>query len=255
MTKTIEKLEATAQLDRAATALGDALAEAQEITSSKGSRHMEMTETLAKCLQHVFELTKAGLVAKESPGHIRSSMSRLRTAMTLLQTTSISAPGIERTMRMTARSLALLYPVSTLIEQLAEMHDSSERPDLPSSPPMMRDETYRERRSTLRQIVEVEIGMYADTNFFTGFSADVSSGGLFISTYDVLSIGTKLNLNFALPTGPILSVNGVVRWVREFNEMSPEIMPGMGVQFEHLSSEDAELINRHMSEIPPMFYE
>ena len=254
MTKTIEKLEAAAQLDRAVAALGEALEKAQGIdTSEQTAPHIErMTEMLAESLRHVYGLKTAGLVSKDSLASIRSAMSRLRSAMTQLQTGGPLSQAAEGALRMTARTLALLYPVFTLIEQLADARNS--RPSGPPSSPPPADSEHRERRSTLRCIVEVDIGLHADTNFFTGFSADVSAGGLFVSTYDVLPIGTKVNVNFSLPAGPILSINGMVRWVRELNEMTPEVMPGMGIQFENLAAEDAELINRYMSDIPPMFY-
>jgi uncharacterized protein (TIGR02266 family) len=257
MTKTIEKLEATAQLDRAAAALGDALAKVQDISQVKGStvRQEEMVESLAKCLQHVFALKSVGLVSKESRDHIRSAMARLRSTLTLLQTITSDDPAMGDTLRMTARSLAVLYPVSMLIEQLSQSESMPRRTGTPSSSPAFEGGVSRDRRSTLRQSVEVDIGLHSGTNFFTGFSEDISSGGLFLSTYDMLPIGAKVNVNFSLPAGPILSVNGVVRWVRELNEMTPEMMPGMGIQFESLSAEEAELINRYMSDIPPMFYE
>ncbi len=253
MTSTIEKQKATAQLDRAIAALRDALKNAQEIApiGNTDSPSEKTISALTETLQHVSALKTEDLTSPKSRGHIRSSMPRLKSVMALLQAASSSSPAEQDTLRLIARTLALLYPVSTLIEQLADRETPPRRSSIPAPYP---DAEYRERRSTLRRLVELDIGLHADTNFFTGFSADVSSGGLFVSTYDVLPIGTRINVNFSLPAGPILSVNGVVRWVREFNEMSPEVMPGMGIQFEGLSAEEAELISRYMSDIPPMFY-
>jgi uncharacterized protein (TIGR02266 family) len=113
---------------------------------------------------------------------------------------------------------------------------------------------HEDRRSFHRRIVHVDIGIHSDTNFFTGFIQDISNGGLFIATYDVLTIGTELNVNFRLPDGPVLSLDGVVRWVREYNETT-EVEPGMGIQFENLSPNDSKSINDFILKHPPIFYD
>ena len=112
-----------------------------------------------------------------------------------------------------------------------------------------------ERRTTPRRQIEVDIGIHSGTNFFTGFSQDISSGGLFVATYDVLPIGAKINVNFQLPDGPVLSLDGTVRWVREYNETVPDVEPGMGIQFEDISAEGSVAINRFMEQNQPIFYD
>ena len=93
------------------------------------------------------------------------------------------------------------------------------------------------------------------TNFFTGFSQDISTGGIFIATFDILAMGARLNVNFTVPGGPVLSVDGVVRWVREYNETTPDVEPGMGVQFEGLNADDQGAINKFMEQNPPIFFD
>jgi len=101
----------------------------------------------------------------------------------------------------------------------------------------------------------VEIGFQSETNFFTGFSMDISSGGLFVATYDVPEVGTRVNVNFGLPSGPLMSIDGTVRWVREFNPAAPETTPGMGVQFERLDPADERAINEYIDKHQTMFYD
>ncbi len=145
-----------------------------------------------------------------------------------------------------ARSLAVLYPLSEIGESRAPRHPAAGRKPVP--PQII------ERRRTPRAAVDAEVGFQSDTNFFMGFSEDVSAGGLFIATYDVRPIGSVINLNFTLPGGHLISVDGVVRWVREYNETAPDITPGMGIQFEKLLGDDKEAIEAFINERPAMFY-
>ena len=112
-----------------------------------------------------------------------------------------------------------------------------------------------ERRTTQRTSIEAEVGLHSETNFYTGFSEDISTGGIFIATYNLKAIGARLQVSFSLPGGDrVIDAYGVVRWVREFNETEPDVTPGMGVQFETLSQEDHDAIHEFVEERPTMFY-
>ena len=259
MSRTIEKLEARAQLDRALSALSEGLALAQD--PALGDGLSGIASSLAKCVKDIFNLKKAGIIDSSAPHLIKGAMTHLRNTLSLLQNAGAN-PNIEETTCIVAQCLALLYPVSTLIEQLKGVPRREDGSITPGLEIERREYSYvpahpseSERRSTIRQMVEVDIGLQSGTNFFTGFSLDISTGGLFISTYDVLPIGAKVNVNFSLPYGPVLSINGTVRWLREFNEFTPEVVPGMGVQFDSLTDDETELINDYMSESPPLFFE
>lgn len=260
MPKTIEKLEARAQLDRALSAMSEGLALAQD--PSLSGDLSSIASSLAKCVQDVFKLKKSGIIDATAPALIKRAMSHLRNTLSLLQNAQHHKPIIEETTCIVAQCLALLYPVSTLIEQLKGVPRQDDGSIAPNLELERRGYSYvpahpveSERRSTMRQVVEVDIGIHSGTNFFTGFSLDISTGGLFISTYDVLPIGAKVNVNFSLPYGPVLSINGTVRWLREFNEFTPDVAPGMGIQFDDLSDDETDLINEYMDESPPLFFE
>jgi uncharacterized protein (TIGR02266 family) len=112
-----------------------------------------------------------------------------------------------------------------------------------------------ERRVEVRREAEVEIGVQSDTNFYTGFSCDISSGGIFVATYDVPAIGTAVNVNFRLPGGPLMSLDGVVRWVRDLDPRDPDVVPGMGVAFAALDEAQSRAINAFLAVRPPIFFE
>jgi uncharacterized protein (TIGR02266 family) len=112
-----------------------------------------------------------------------------------------------------------------------------------------------DRRTTPRLPINAEVSFQSETNFFTGFSEDISTGGLFIATYDVEDIGEKLSLSFSLPGGCSIKTVGTVRWVREYNELAPETSPGMGIQFETLSPEECAAISTFVDQRSPLFYD
>ena len=104
-------------------------------------------------------------------------------------------------------------------------------------------------RKSIRVNLKVEIDIHSETNFYTGFSENISSGGIFIATHFPAKIGEKVPLVFKLPNSPrSLEVVGTVRWFREYNPFTPNISPGMGLLFEELSEEDAEIINEYITE-------
>ncbi|MCE9668513.1 TIGR02266 family protein [Myxococcus stipitatus] len=111
-----------------------------------------------------------------------------------------------------------------------------------------------EARRNGRVRMHTSIDMRSDSNFFTGFSMDISEGGVFIATVDAPPRGTQVELDFTLPGGRPMKVVGVVRWVREANPKTPELMPGVGVQFTGLPHEVASAIGSFVTTRDPLFY-
>jgi uncharacterized protein (TIGR02266 family) len=111
------------------------------------------------------------------------------------------------------------------------------------------------RDGVKREKIEVNIGATTESNFYVGFSGDVSEGGVFASTYNILPRGTPVQVLITLPGGFEKEVNGFVRFVRDPMDMNSESEPGMGIQFEALDQEARELILRFIRKRPPMFYD
>jgi len=102
--------------------------------------------------------------------------------------------------------------------------------------------------------MQATIDMRSDSNFFTGFTTNVSEGGIFVATVQSVPRGTTVDLDFTLPGGRPMKVTGVVRWTREVNDKTPELMPGLGVQFSHLPPEVASAITDFVATREPMFF-
>ncbi|HLK99634.1 MAG TPA: TIGR02266 family protein [Myxococcaceae bacterium] len=107
-------------------------------------------------------------------------------------------------------------------------------------------------RSSVHMQTNISLG--SDSNFFTGFSTDILSGGIFVATVETVPRGTKVEVDFTLPGGRPLKASGVVRWLREPNSSTPELMPGVGVQFNELQPEVASVISDFVRRREPLFY-
>ena len=59
---------------------------------------------------------------------------------------------------------------------------------------------------------------------------NVSPGGVFVETAQLLEVGDPVMLSFPLDDGKRLTVNGRVRWVTPFGRMD-DPTPGMGIEF------------------------
>jgi uncharacterized protein (TIGR02266 family) len=104
----------------------------------------------------------------------------------------------------------------------------------------------------VRMQAAVDFG--SDNNFFNGFSANISDGGLFVATVNLLPIGTEIELHFSLPSGERIQAQGVVRWVREVSDKHPDAFPGIGVQFTRLDEQAQAAVERFVHSREPMFY-
>lgn len=110
------------------------------------------------------------------------------------------------------------------------------------------------RRESPRVSMYTQVDLGSESNFYGGFSTNLSEGGLFIATLSTPPRGTQVELTFTLPGGAPIKARGVVRWTREVNDAMPEVMPGAGVQFVELAPEVAASISEFVMKRDPLFY-
>jgi uncharacterized protein (TIGR02266 family) len=168
-----------------------------------------------------------------------------------------------------ARTLALLYPVlqHTMRQRRArqQLSDSDARelramatyPRAPeptgrSRRPSGFDGKERRSHADRRVYIEVEIGLSTDSHIYTGISLDVSTGGVFVATYEPSAPGTSVALYFVLPDGFVVNAEGVVRWTRAQTTDAP---PGMGVAFHRISPLALDHIARFCASRPPLYFD
>ncbi len=117
------------------------------------------------------------------------------------------------------------------------------------------DAEWADKRQDQRINLKIEISLHSETNFFTGFSSNISTGGVFISTHVPAKVGEKVPLSFLLPNSPkTLEIVGVVKWYREYNPVYPDTPPGMGLMFEEISEEDQIIINEYIGNIREPYF-
>ena len=118
-----------------------------------------------------------------------------------------------------------------------------------SAPPSSSDRRREERRAA-----EFDVEFLGDTHFTTGLTQDLSEGGVFIATYQLLPIGTSVSLAFELPGGHRVEARGEVRWIRGEIEDS-DTRPGLGVAFTELGPEALARIVEYCGSSPARYYE
>ncbi|MGC4092580.1 MAG: TIGR02266 family protein [Polyangiaceae bacterium] len=108
------------------------------------------------------------------------------------------------------------------------------------------------QRKSPRRVCEIELEFTEETQFFSGLTQDISEGGVFIATYQLFPIGSRLELSFDLPDGTKVNTWGRVRWLRE---ETPHSRPGMGVEFGELTEDMLRAIQRFCAARPPLYME
>jgi hypothetical protein len=154
-------------------------------------------------------------------GNVANAMGYLRASLEKMQEMNadeLVAPSIKAS----ARALALLFPFTQKQGPLLVVQRKN--------PARTRRKLPVAGHGSRRRIdFEVALGDGTDTNFFTGLEGGISSGGLFIATYDIYPIGTQLRVKAKMPGGRVIAEEAAVEWIREYNEHAPDIAPGMAL--------------------------
>lgn len=239
--------QAVKQAQRAAELLGTVLV---------GMRDEHAVVGLSKVTEHIAEAvrglstvrhTDAGMVAPT----VAAANDQLAQALSYARERGEKLPPrIHQSMETVRRAIILLNGVM-------RHHGQAEvPPPLPQARPSAEPPPgVAERRRAPRAFLETEVSFESADNFYTGFTEDVSEGGLFLATYDLRPIGTHLEVEFTLPTGHIVRTEGEVRWVRDPQDEAPDAPPGMGIQFRELRPEDHAAIMEFIEARAPLFYE
>ncbi len=111
-----------------------------------------------------------------------------------------------------------------------------------------------ERRKTTRMKLHAKVTVQSESNFFMGFTENISEGGIFVSSLSPPALGERVELSVAVEDSEPISVSGVVRWHRQGPDGATS---GCGVEFGDISDDlrrqvEALLIGL---EKEPLFYE
>lgn len=228
----------------------------------------ERDRDLANVLDHV-AAASSGLYAAEAEltaeaealDALRGALEELTRALDMLHARTTFVPGLDTVATAVAQALALLYPrVRSRERQLHTLpplgappsaRRGESRSRAPSADPAARagERAADQRTAGERVTIVVDVGVLSASNFYAGVTADVSAGGVFVSTDAPLAVGTEVTLFFTLGSERTLSAEGTVRWTRQ------EQPPGMGVAFTRLEEGDQRAIADYCANRPPLFHD
>lgn len=104
-----------------------------------------------------------------------------------------------------------------------------------------------EQREHERIPFTVAVTVHSDHNFYTGFTRDISEGGVFVATSNLAPMGTIVEFELALGSGKgKVKVCGEVVWIRDTFEYN-FVPPGMGIRFTGLDKRVAAKIQKFIS--------
>lgn len=106
-------------------------------------------------------------------------------------------------------------------------------------------------RSVPRYIARMRIHFGKDASqLFSEYTLNLSTGGVFLETMNLMAEGTPLAVEFVLPHRNIpISCKACVAWVNHPNMIrNPNLPTGMGIQFLDLSNESIEAIRSYIHE-------
>jgi uncharacterized protein (TIGR02266 family) len=214
---------------------------------------MNVAENVAKAIGALFEAENA---TSEVDGKacVRSAMGSMSQTLALLQDVRSEHEGIEVATNSLAGIMSNLFPLAqpTVVPSADTVAaDADAMPEIPQAGPVPAEA--EPVPSGPREKMEANVGANTESNFFVGFSGEVSEGGVFVATYTTMPIGQLVELLITLPGGYETTVNGKVLFVRDPMDMDSE--PGIGVQFQGLPQQARELVLRFIRKRPPLFFD
>ncbi len=202
-----------------------------------------LIQHLAQAQGKLFPASKLDAKEPAAIDMMRRAMDYLAQALKVLQEINSEGDAVDQAASAIAQSLKILHPaVKEAKEAAIRMSSMPPKMDKDTAPPHLVD-------------VNTMLNMNTDHQFYNGFSENIEEGGIFVATFDPKEVGAKVVVNFKLPGGHAVTAQGVVQFVREYNQMTPETAPGMGVRFTALMRDDKEAIESYLQQRAPMFYD
>jgi len=245
-----------AKAKEARESLGKALAALQEDPDIPPDV-LAVAQNIAQAVGALFEAERASS-EPDGKSSVKSALGSLSQTLALLQDVRQDHEGIQTATQTLAKAMSLLFPLTTAPTRHPPPPDSGAAP-VPMVPKAARAPSAPAAAAPAadlqRERVEANLGATTESNFYVGFSGEISQGGVFVSTYNILPKGSPVRVLVTLPGNLSTEVDGHVRFVRDPMDMSSDSEPGMGVGFDGLARDSRELILRCIRKRPPMFYD
>ena len=118
------------------------------------------------------------------------------------------------------------------------------------------EELEMETRAEPRAAVYASVDLFSEHNFWSGLTMNMSEGGLFVATHNVVAVGTTLVLHMLLPfeSEPVI-VLAQVRWTRPYSGQD-DVPPGLGLQFVDVDASSLKKIKKFVATVrEPLFFD
>jgi uncharacterized protein (TIGR02266 family) len=108
----------------------------------------------------------------------------------------------------------------------------------------------RQERVTLHAAVSVR----SESNFFMGFSENISEGGVFVATLSPPPTGSRIDISVTVNDGDVMTVTGEVAWIRSD---SAGHSTGCGVRFIDVTPKQTAALKQFVARASqePLLYE
>ncbi len=119
------------------------------------------------------------------------------------------------------------------------------------------DVIFNRRRDTRIETelnVSFEVSLDGPHSFYSGFTQDISKGGVFLATHQLYPLGTEMNISFILE-GREISAKTKVMWVRKPETISGGLEPGMGLRFVEMKEEDLQAVISFIDKKETIFFD
>ncbi len=234
--------------------------EALEAVQANASRSLDLdrlAQSLARAQGKLFVASKKPPTDPECVDEIKKAMEFMAQGLQQLQEVKDGGKAIEVASKAIAASIATLFPVTEKAREKAPKPATSGAAAIgvtaagTAAQPSEQDL----QAKTIQMSLEEQLKVDGDTHFYSGFSENIDEGDIFVATFDIKRLNSKILVTFTLPTGRTITAKGIVRWVREYNTDSPEIVPGMGIRFLQIHPEDIKAIAAYLKQRAPIFYD
>src|SRR5690349_4959344 len=118
---------------------------------------------------------------------------------------------------------------------------------------MIKQNYEKEHSPEPRSQLRLAIYYYGQEKLLKNYTVNISTGGVFIETGDILPVDTILHVQFRLPdtepnTDTIITCTARVAWTNEPGHLKKlSLPPGMGLQFVDLLLDDMYVIRNYLN--------
>jgi uncharacterized protein (TIGR02266 family) len=112
-----------------------------------------------------------------------------------------------------------------------------ERAEMAAADKAAREQAERlaaEKRQAIRMKLHAQVNLKSESNFFMGFTENISEGGIFVSTLSPPEMGDSVELSVGVEGADPIDIKGIVRWHRTDDDGNPT---GCGVQFVNMTDD------------------